>query len=80
MKTTVVLTVLVGIAAGSSLAWGQDGASVPHMQHMQQMGSGAAPEMPRGAGGAQDAREFVRFRRTPWRSTCSATCAITSSL
>ena len=61
MKTTVVLTVLVGIAAGSSLSWGQDGASVPHMQHMQQMGSGAAPEMPRGAGGAQDSRELVRL-------------------
>ena len=61
VKTTVVLTVLVGIAAGSSLARGQGGPPMPHMQHMQQIGSGAAPEMPRGAGGAQDAREFVRL-------------------
>jgi hypothetical protein len=61
MKTIVALISFIGLVAGSPLAWGQDGAHMRRMQHMQQMVPGAATEMPRAASGAQDSRELVRL-------------------
>ena len=58
MKATIALISLLGLVAGSLLAWGQDGE---HRQRMQHMGPGAATEMPRAASGAQDSRELVRL-------------------
>jgi hypothetical protein len=61
MKSTVALILFIGLVAGSPLAWGQEGAHMQPMQHMQQMAPGAATEMPRAPSGAQDSRELVRL-------------------
>jgi hypothetical protein len=61
MKTIVALILFIGLVAGSPLAWGQDGEHRQRMQHMQQMGPGAATEMPPAVSRTQDSRELVRL-------------------
>jgi hypothetical protein len=58
LKRLFAPILFVGFLGGLLPAWGQDNM---HMQHMQQMGSGAATEMPRAATASQDSRELVRL-------------------
>jgi hypothetical protein len=58
MKRLGALILFVGFLVGFLPAWGQNSM---HMQHMQQMGTGTATEIPRGASGPQDSRELVRL-------------------
>ena len=58
MKRLGALIFFVGFLAGLPSASGQNSM---HMQHMQQLGTGSATEMPRGAGAPEDPRELVRL-------------------
>lgn len=79
MKSTVALILFIGLVAGSPLAWGQEGAHMQPMQHMQQMAPGAATEMPRRPAGPR-IHENSSAYPSPCKSTCLATCAIILSL
>lgn len=58
MKRLGAMILFVGFLAGLPSASGQNSM---HMQHMQQLGTGSATEMQRGAGVPEDPRELVRL-------------------